>query len=241
VSEEVADILADLGPGQMLKIPGCRCSRTPLAQVQSEASRIGTKISAFGKLQSEIARFRDAAAELARPATWRAVTARSADAAAVEVSARPGAAPNPYTVEVTQLAQSQSVTSAAMAGTDAVIGGGTLKIQLGTQPSGTAGFAADPERPEVSVVIAPGSTLAEVRDAINVSGAGVRAAILRDGSQVRLLVTGVGSGGDQAFRMLVDDADGGPTDAARRGCSVAAESNEQRASRLLAKRFCTAP
>jgi len=189
-----------------------KAERRPLVQVQAEASRIGTKISEFGKLQSEIARFRDAAAELARPPTWRAVTARSADAAAVEVNARPGAAATQHTVAVTQLAQAQTVTSAAMASADTVLGGGTLRIQLGTQPSGPSSFAADPDRAEVAVTIAPGSTLAAVRDAINASGAGVRASIVRDGDQVRLFVTGTTSGGNQAFRMQVDDADGGSTD-----------------------------
>jgi flagellar hook-associated protein 2 len=190
-----------------------RAERKPLVQVQQEASRIGTKISAFGKLQSEIARFRDAAAELARAQTWRAVTASSANAAAVEVSARPGAAATQHTVAVTQLAQAQTVTSAAMAGTDTVIGGGTLRIQLGTQPSGPTSFSADPQRAEVSVTIAASATLADVRDAINAQDAGVRASIVRDGDRFRLFVSGTSSGGDQAFRMQVVDDDGGSTDA----------------------------
>jgi flagellar hook-associated protein 2 len=190
-----------------------RAERKPLAQVQEEASRIGTKISEFGKLQSEIARFRDGAAELARAPTWRAVTASSTNATAVEVTARTGAAAAQHTVEVTQLAQAQTVTSAAMAGTDTVIGGGTLRIQLGTQPSGPTSFSADLARPEVSIAIAANATLADVRDAINAQDAGVRASIVRDGDQFRLFVTGTTSGGNQAFRMQVDDDDGGSTDA----------------------------
>jgi len=188
--------------------------RRPLVQLQSEAARVEVKISAWGQLQSRLAAFRDAAASLTRVETWRATRATSANPAAVEVTAGPGAAATQHAVQVTQLAQSQTVTSAAMAGADTVIGGGTLRIQLGTQPSGAGSFTADGARPEVSVAVAPDATLAQVRDAINAAGAGVRASIVRDGDQVRLFLAGATSGGNQAFRMLVDDDDGTATDAA---------------------------
>jgi len=89
-----------------------------------------------------------------------------------------------------------------------------VRIQLGTQPTGAASFTADAARPAVAVTVPAGATLADIRDAINAAGAGVRASIVRDGDQVRLFVTGTDSGGNQAFRMQVDDADGTPTDAA---------------------------
>jgi flagellar hook-associated protein 2 len=186
----------------------------PLSQMKTEARKIDTKISAYGKLQSQISGFRDAAAALARFDTWRAVKATSGNAAAVEVTAGPGAAATQRAVEVQQLAQAQTVTSGTLAGSDAVVGGGTLRIQLGTQPSGAASFTADAMRPEVSVPIAAGATLAEVRDAINGANAGVRASIVRDGDQVRLFVTGSASGANQAFRMQADDGDGDSTDTA---------------------------
>jgi len=186
----------------------------PLAQMKTEAKKIDTKISAYGKLQSQIAAFRDAAATLARFDTWRAVKATSGNAAAVEITAGPGATATQRAIEVQRLAQSQTVTSGALAGSDTVVGGGTLRIQLGTQPSGATSFTPDAARPEVSVTVAAGATLAEVRDAINGADAGVRASIVRDGDQVRLFVTGTASGGNQAFRMLADDGDGTATDAA---------------------------
>jgi flagellar hook-associated protein 2 len=186
----------------------------PLTLMQTEARKIDTKISAYGALQSQVSAFRDAAAALARVEGWRAVKASSADAAAVEVTAGPGASATQRAIEVQQLAQAQTVTSGTLAGADAVIGGGTVRIQLGTQPAGAASFAADAVRPEVSVAVPAGATLAEVRDAINGANAGVRASIVRDGDQVRLFVSGSASGGNQAFRLQVDDLDGGSTDVA---------------------------
>jgi flagellar hook-associated protein 2 len=188
--------------------------RKPLTQMQTEAKKIDTKVSAYGKLQSQVAAFRDASATLSRLETWRSVKAASADAASVEVTASAGAGASQHMVAVQQLAQSQTVSSGAYASSAAIVGGGTVRIQLGTQPTGAASFTADAARPEMAVTVPAGATLAEVRDAINAAGAGVRASIVRDGDQVRLFVTGTDSGGNQAFRMQVDDADGTPTDAA---------------------------
>jgi len=188
--------------------------RRPLTQMQTEAKKIDTKISAYGKLQSQVAAFRDASATLSRLETWRTVKAASADASAVEVTASSGAGASQHMVAVQQLAQSQTVSSGTYASSAAVVGGGTVRIQLGTQPTGVNSFTPDAARPEVAVTVAAGATLADVRDSINAAGAGVRASIVRDGDQVRLFVTGSDSGGNQAFRMQVDDADGGSTDAA---------------------------
>jgi flagellar hook-associated protein 2 len=177
-----------------------KVERKPLDQMKAETTRIETKLSAFGKLKSAVATFRDAAAELARADTWRSVKATSASPQAVEVTARPGAAATQHAVSVTQLAQSQTLTSGRFASGDAVVGGGTLRIQLGERQGGGA-FVADPARAEVAITVAPGATLAQVRDAINASGSGARAAIVRDGDQVRLFLTGAESGGNQAFRV----------------------------------------
>lgn len=191
-----------------------RVERRPLEQMKAEASKIETKISAYGKLQSQLAAFRDAAAVLGRFETWRGVRGTSADSTAVEVTANAGAPAGQHSVSVQQLAQSQTATSAGFASADAVVGGGTLRIQMGSQPTGATSFAPDATRPEVAVTVAAGATLAEVRDAINAAGAGVRASIVRDGDQVRLFVSGSDSGGNQAFRMTVTDLDGSTADTA---------------------------
>ncbi len=191
-----------------------KAERKPLDQMQTEAKKIDTKISAYGKLQSQIASFRDAAAALARLDTWRAVKASSGSPEAVEVTARPGASATQHAIEVRQLAQPQTITSGTFPAADAIVGGGTLRIQLGTQPTGPTSFSADPARAETSIAIPAGATLATVRDAINGSGAGVRASLVRDGDQVRLFLTGAETGSNQAFRVAVDDADGGSTDTA---------------------------
>jgi flagellar hook-associated protein 2 len=187
-----------------------RAERKPLEQMQAESKKIDAKISAYGRLQSQVAAFRDAAAALSRPDTWRAVKAQSANAAAVEVTARPGAAASRHAIEVQQLAQPQTVFSGAFARGDAVVGGGTLTIELGTQPPDGQGFAPDAARSTPPLTLAAGATLADVRDAINRADAGVRASIVKDGERVRLLLTGRNPGSDQAFRIVASDDGSAP-------------------------------
>lgn len=182
--------------------------RRPLLKLQSDVQKADVKISAWGDLQSKIAAFRDAASNLTRLETWRTTKATSTDTKAVEVTTSAGAAAASHEIEVQQLAASQTVASGTWANADAVVGSGTLRIQMGTQPTGPTSFLADAGRPEVAVAIAPGSTLAQVRDAINAADAGVRASIVRDGDQVRLFVTSTDSGGNQAFRLTTTDDDG---------------------------------
>jgi len=188
--------------------------RRPLLKLQADAKKVDVKISAWGDLQSKVAAFRDAAAALTRLETWRSTKASSSDPKAVEVTTRAGAAAAALQVEVQRLAASQTAASRSWASADAVVGGGTLRLQMGTQPGGAATFEADPARAETAIALPAGATLAQVRDAINAAGAGVRASIVRDGEQVRLFVTSADSGGNQAFRLTTTDDDGADTDAA---------------------------
>jgi len=185
----------------------------PLTALKKDATAITTKISAYGKVSSSIATFRDAANNLAQLNTWRAVAASSSNPDAVTVTASSNAAVGQNSIEVQQLARAQNLASASYAATTATIGSGTLTIQLGTQPAGATSFVEDGSA-AVSVTINAGASLADVRDAINAAGAGVKASIVKDGDGVRLFVSSSSSGANQAFRMAATDSDGNSNDAA---------------------------
>jgi flagellar hook-associated protein 2 len=185
----------------------------PLTALKKDATAITTKISAYGKVSSSIATFRDAANNLAQLSTWRAVAASSSNPDAVTVTASSNAAVGQNSIEVQQLARAQNLASASYAATTATIGSGTLTIQLGTQPAGATSFVEDGSA-AVSVTINAGASLADVRDAINAAGAGVKASIVKDGDGVRLFVSSSSSGANQAFRMAATDSDGNSNDAA---------------------------
>jgi len=186
----------------------------PLQSLQKTMTGIETKLSAFGKLQSALASFQDAARALTRADTWGAATATSADETSVKATAESGAIIGGYSIEVARLAQRQTVASGAFADSAAVIGGGTLRLRMGALDAGGTTFTPDAQRPEVAVTIAAGATLADVRNAINTAGAGITASLVADGTGQRLMLRSADSGAAQAFAIAVDDADGGNADAA---------------------------
>ncbi|MBN9430368.1 MAG: flagellar filament capping protein FliD [Burkholderiales bacterium] len=187
--------------------------RQPLTAMKTTLTGIQTKLSAFGKLQSALSAMQDAARALTRTDTWRAAKATSSDESAMTATAGSGAITGGYTIEVSQMAQRQTVASSPFAASDTVVGGGTLRIQMGTLDSSGTSFSADAARPEVAINIAEGATLADIRSAINGAGAGVTATLVSDASGQRLMLRSTETGAEQAFRIAVDDTDGNSTDA----------------------------
>lgn len=180
----------------------------PLTQLKTQESKLDTKISAFGKIQSALSTLQDAARALNTASTWQAATATSADDKTVTASASGTTAPGGYSVKVDKLAQRQSLASAPFAASTATPGSGTLHIQMGSVETSGA-FAADADRPQVDIAVDAGDTLAQLRDKINAAGAGVSASLVNDGAGVRMVLRSAESGAAQAFRVTADDGGGG--------------------------------
>ena len=177
----------------------------PLVKMRQSLSGIQTKLSAWGKLQGAVSNLRDATRALTRNDTWRVTKAASSDEASVSATGGGSAAVGSYSLSVQSLAQSQSVVSRTFAANDTVVGGGTLQIQLGSIDAAGTTFTADPGRLS-TVTVAAGATLADIRSAINNSGAGVSASILDDGTGKRLVLTSRESGQSQAFQITATEA-----------------------------------
>jgi flagellar hook-associated protein 2 len=160
----------------------------PLVKMQQNLSGIQTKLSAWGKLQAAVSTLRDATRALTRNETWQASKASSGDEASIAVGGGGNAAAGNYSLSVQSLAQSQSVVSSTFAASDTVIGGGSLQIQMGSIDATGSVFTGDPQR-LVSINVAAGATLADIRSAINSANAGVSASILDDGTGKRLVLT----------------------------------------------------
>jgi flagellar hook-associated protein 2 len=176
--------------------------RTPLKQLQTQASSFQTKLSAFGTIKSQVAAMGEAAAKLSNNSGWNAVTATSSNAAAIGVKAAAGAPATSFTMQVSQLARAQSTASAAVPNGSAV-GSGSLTIELGqwAGTSFTAGSAAS-----VSVNIEATDSLSAIASKINDAGAGVSATVLRDASGERLLLRSRETGEANGFRIAAGDA-----------------------------------
>ena len=185
--------------------------RVPLTLLQSEASKITTKVSAWGKIQSQLASLQDASRALLNTSTFEVAKASSSDETKIKVSSSTGATAGNYDVVVTKLAQRQSLTSANIANSATVIGDGTMTFTLGS--AGVGGFVADIARTPVSVSIPANATLTQVRDAINGASAGVTASVITDLNGSRLSLKSKDTGANQAFEVNVADSDGNNTDA----------------------------
>lgn len=167
--------------------------RRPITLLATAKTKLTSKLSSMGLLQSHMGNLQSAAGQLAKSDFWSKNSATSSDSASVAVTARATAVAASYSVEVTRLAASQSLSSPVMA-TPEDIGTGTLTITRAGTP--------------VEIVVGSGTSLSELRDQINAAGAGVTAAIVRDAQGERLVLTGSDTGAANAVTVSVAGATG---------------------------------
>ena len=171
------------------------------------------QISGLSQLQSAVSAFQSAMAGLETQAAISPAQATSSNTAVLTGSAAANATLGTYTVNVTQLAAAQTVTSASVADPNlTVVGSGTLTIQLGTYNSSANTFTAGSATP-VSVTVTNGS-LNGIASAINSANAGVTANVTQDASGYHLTLTSAATGAANGFRVSVTDSDGNNTDMA---------------------------
>src|SRR5205085_5917853 len=111
-------------------------------------------------------------------------------------------------VSVSKLAAAQTlVGNATYAATTAVIGQGSLHIELGAWSADQSSFTPKAGATAVDIPIAAGAdTLQAVRDSINAANAGVTASILTDATGSRLVLHSTQTGAENGFRIGVTDA-----------------------------------
>lgn len=177
--------------------------RAPLAKLQKEQAGINTKLSAWGTVKSALSELQTAAEKLIKQDTWNATTASSSNEDQVQATGgnSKGGATGNHSLVVKQLAQSQTVATRSFANADAVVGGGTLRIQMGTVNEDGTSFTADGERKALEITIPENATVKDIRDIINRSNSGVSANLINDGNGVRLMLTGSQSGAKNAFEI----------------------------------------
>jgi flagellar hook-associated protein 2 len=187
--------------------------RTPITQLKQRTDGLKTQLSAFGKLQSQLATLKDAANKLTRSDTFTSATASSSDATAATATAGANAALGSYTVNTTQLAAAQSLASNAVP-SGSSIGTGTITITFGKYSDDLSQFDADPTRTSLVIPVITGEDqLEKVRDQINALKSGIVASVVSDVNGSRLVMRGAESGQANGFRVSVADNDGTNTNA----------------------------
>lgn len=192
---------------------------------RKEASYLA-KVSAFGTLKGALTTFQTALDALKMPAKFQGVNATAADTTILSGTATSKAVAGSYTVDVTKLAQAQTIATAGQATSTAPIGDGsktTLTFQFGTISGGKLQsgvyvndpaaippdptFTQDATQTGGSVVIdSTNNSLQGIRDAVNKANIGVTATIVSDGSgnPHHLVYTSNATGATSSMKVSVD-------------------------------------
>ncbi len=187
-------------------------------------TQLTSEISALGTLQGALSSVQGSLDDLSSISTFNQRSASVSGSDAVSASASTEAASGSFRVQVSALAQSQSLASTSFASLTDTVGEGTLTLRFGTVdvtpadpgPETVNSFSGNPDRASVTIEIDSGNnTLEGVRDAINASDADVSAVIVNDGSGFRLLLSSEQTGAANSIDIQVaDSGDGNNTDAA---------------------------
>lgn len=202
--------ITSLGSGSGLDLEGLvtklmQVERQPLTALQTQSSKLSTKISALGTLSSKLSALQTAAKAL-MPATlqtpldkFASYTGTVADTTIASATVGSGAVAGKYSLEVSQLAQGQKLTSTAFSSSQ-TFGTGTLTLSLGDM-SGTGGtFKADSTRTANITITSENNTLSGIRNAINAANLGVSATIINGSAGAQLVLTGA-EGANQVFKL----------------------------------------
>jgi flagellar hook-associated protein 2 len=177
--------------------------KQPITQLQTKGSTLQTKLSAYSQIKSSLASLDDASTALMDSTTWNARTFASNNAAAITGSATSSALASSFSMQVTALAQVQSLKSNPVATNTALGSDGRLDIQLGqwTGNSFSGGSNA-----VISVSVASTDKLSDIATKINNAGAGVSAVVVTSAGQDRLLIRGNTTGDAAGFQIRAYDA-----------------------------------
>lgn len=166
----------------------------PLTALARKEASYQAKLSAFGTLSGSLSGLQSALNALNNAATFKGVNASSSDSAVFSTSATSSASPGTYNVNITQLAQAQTLSSAGQASTTATIGTGastTLTFQFGTITGGSFVSAGAKLGAGVATSGIPANSLSINGTTIATSGATTSAKALADQINLATATTGV--------------------------------------------------
>ncbi|GAB7545196.1 flagellar filament capping protein FliD [Cupriavidus sp. 8B] len=191
---DLSTLLANLQTGEQAKL-------TPITTQQTAAT---SKLSAYGVLQGAVASFQTTAAALGTASLYNSTTTSSSNTSVLSTTADKTAVAGSYAVNVTALAQSQTLVSSGITdSTGQLLGSASIKIEFGTTSGAT--FTPGSGTPTSININGTNNTLAGIRDAINAANAGVTASIVNDGSSTpyHLVITSNTSGAASSMRVTV--------------------------------------
>lgn len=169
-----------------------------LQPIRQQRSETNAELSAYGQLADRVSSVKDAANKIADPDIFSATTATNSGNR-LTVDSDSNALPGRYSVQVNQLAQSQSLVTEGVEARDKALAGATrLTIGVGDDEPITIELSEDD------------TSIDGIRDAINRSDAGVSASIIDNGSATpyQLSLTADESGTSNQISLTAVGSDG---------------------------------
>lgn len=156
-------------------------------RLTNQSDTLDRQISAASTLKSQILQLASSIGDRVRGGDL-STQPSIANAAVATVSRGTASASGSYTLEVTDLAKAQTLTSPAFAAGTSAVGAGTLTLKFGTVSG--ASFTEDAAHTPVTLTIASGATLADVAAQINGANAGVSAYVATGADGAHLMLKG---------------------------------------------------
>lgn len=198
--------ISSLGLGSGLDLNGLldkltKAEQQRLTPYTTKQSSYNSQITAYGTLKSSLEKFDNLSKELAKEDFFKSTTASEHDAFKITTNAK--AVPGNYVVEVTKLAQAQTLT------TQAAIGDQTTQLGAEGATDRSISITAGNPPKETKIPLSDDQTsLVEMRDAINGAKAGVTASIMRVGdNQYQLAISSSTTGENNRVSIQVNNDD----------------------------------
>ena len=178
--------------------------------INRQNQTLSAQISGVATLKSSITDFATGLKSLATGGLL-STTPTTSNTGIVKASALAGATLTGLsaTLEVRQLAQAQSVATAAVTNRTTAIGTGTLTLTFGSGSVAGGSFVAGSATPIDIAIVDGASSLDSIAASINAANAGVTASIITDSSGARLALKST-TGADKAFTLTATEDLGAP-------------------------------
>jgi flagellar hook-associated protein 2 len=163
----------------------------PLSNFDKKTAGVQAKLSAYGTLNGALSTFQGSLTNLAKPASFQSVSSLSSNTDVLVGSAQASAVAGLYKINVSQIAQAQTLTSAGQASVNTVIGTGTLSFQLGTVSGGSFGIQGGALAAAAAAGGIANGALTINGTAITTSSATRSAQLLADAINAKSTTTGV--------------------------------------------------
>lgn len=172
----------------------------PLTKLDTKEASYQAQLTAFGQLKSLMTPMQTAINTLKKASSFSTMKASIGDSSLASLVTTGTPAKGSHSFEVTQIAQSQRISTSAT--TAPSVGAGTLTFTFGHYSTDSNNVTSFTSSSTASVTLsATDDTLEEMSAAINKANIGVRAQVVNNGTTDQLVIASNAEGSNSAFQL----------------------------------------